>query len=478
MIIPLVIDAGDSEHQAKDVSAQRRINLYPERQTYSGATSEWVLICAPGTRRYIQIGPGLIRGMYKAGNGSLYVVKGTTVYEIHDRSGAMTVYPRGALLSDATPVTMADNGTHVAIADGMSLYLHELSGDSDIFTVNTPFTAPTHVVFIGGRLVCNATQGTGEDKNRVWYSDIFNATSWPALNFFSAEAFGDPVVALAVRLGDLCVFGSDSFEIFSLTGNQYNPFSRVGSAMLGIGCSAPYSVVSVSDTVFFVGGSRGGNNTVYALSGYNANVISDQTITHRIVDIRNVIGWTYSERGNVFYVLSIGSDDTWVYDSGTMRWHRRRGMNDDGSPRSWKAIYSEFFDNKTVVGFIGLDWLCVLDRNAMTDADDRHIIRTYRSNNIVLPGFRTWHRVLHVQIDTGRAPVYGLRPQAMMRFSDDGGYTWSRSFWQSFGSRGQYARALRWSMLGTARERIYEIQISDAADFTILGAHVEAEKIG
>jgi len=475
MNISLNIDSGDTEHRSRDVSAQTRINLYPERQPYSGAASEWILTCAPGTKPYLLIGSGDIRGLYKAGNGSLYVVKGRHVYEINDRSGEMTVYQRGDLLSDASPVKMTDNGTHLAIVDGMDLYLHALGSTDDIYTITKPFAAPTHIVFIGGRLVCNATSGSNEDRNKVWYSDVYNAESWGALNFFSAEAFSDPVVALAVRLGDLCVFGSDSFEIFALTGNAYNPFSRIGSAMIGIGCSAPYSVTTISDSVVFLGGSKGGENMVYMLNGYNVSPISDHTIITRLSDTKTAIGWSYAYEGHMFYVLRSGNTDTWCYDLTTAKWHRRRGLNNDYSPCAWKALYSESFNGKNVVGFLGSDYLCEISGDALTDADGKQIIRTYRSNNVLYQGKRLKHKALLVLIDSGHNAVYGSDAIAMMRFSDDGGYSWSRSFWQSFGQKALYNKALRWSSLGSSRERVFEIQISDVAYFSIIGAFVDVD---
>jgi hypothetical protein len=46
----------------------------------------------------------------------------------------------------------------------------------------------------------------------------------------------------------------------------------------------------------------------------------------------------------------------------------------------------------------------------------------------------------------------------MMRYSDDGGFTWSIERWAKIGQQGEYKNRCRWpGPLGSSRDRIFEV---------------------
>ena len=54
----------------------------------------------------------------------------------------------------------------------------------------------------------------------------------------------------------------------------------------------------------------------------------------------------------------------------------------------------------------------------------------------------------------------GADPQVMLRWSDDGGHTWSNEHWAKMGKIGQYFSRVLWRRLGMTmkiRDRVYEI---------------------
>lgn len=66
-------------------------------------------------------------------------------------------------------------------------------------------------------------------------------------------------------------------------------------------------------------------------------------------------------------------------------------------------------------------------------------------------------------------------PQVMLRWSDDGGHTWSREHWISMGKIGEYGRRAIWRRLGMTqklRDRVYEISGTDPVKITIVGAEL------
>jgi len=65
-------------------------------------------------------------------------------------------------------------------------------------------------------------------------------------------------------------------------------------------------------------------------------------------------------------------------------------------------------------------------------------------------------------------------PQAMLRWSSDGGRTWSSESWASIGRVGEYKARVRWRRLGRARDRVYELTISEPVKVVVIGAALQA----
>jgi hypothetical protein len=72
------------------------------------------------------------------------------------------------------------------------------------------------------------------------------------------------------------------------------------------------------------------------------------------------------------------------------------------------------------------------------------------------------------------ATVQGVDPQAMLRWSNDGGSTWSNEHWTSIGRIGRYQNRAIWRRLGMARDRIFEVSISDPVKAVIVSANLKA----
>ena len=67
--------------------------------------------------------------------------------------------------------------------------------------------------------------------------------------------------------------------------------------------------------------------------------------------------------------------------------------------------------------------------------------------------------------------------QVMLRWSDNGGHTWSNEHWASMGKIGEYGKRVIWRRLGMTtklRDRVYEISGSDPVKIAIMGAELTA----
>jgi len=66
-------------------------------------------------------------------------------------------------------------------------------------------------------------------------------------------------------------------------------------------------------------------------------------------------------------------------------------------------------------------------------------------------------------------------PQAMLRWSNDGGSTWSNEHWTSVGQLGKYTNRAIWRRLGMARDRIFEVSVTDPVNFVIISANLKMQ---
>jgi hypothetical protein len=78
-------------------------------------------------------------------------------------------------------------------------------------------------------------------------------------------------------------------------------------------------------------------------------------------------------------------------------------------------------------------------------------------------------------IEEGLPTATAIDPQVMLRWSDDGGHTWSNSHWRSMGKTGAYGTRVIWRRLGMTlklRDRVYEVSGTDQTKIAIVGAEL------
>ena len=66
-------------------------------------------------------------------------------------------------------------------------------------------------------------------------------------------------------------------------------------------------------------------------------------------------------------------------------------------------------------------------------------------------------------------------PYAMLQWSDDGGYEWSKEHWRSMGKKGKRKVRLIWNSMGMSRDRLYRLSISEPVKVVLIAAFIDAE---
>ena len=80
-----------------------------------------------------------------------------------------------------------------------------------------------------------------------------------------------------------------------------------------------------------------------------------------------------------------------------------------------------------------------------------------------------------VPLTVTSSAILTTSPKVMLRWSDDGGHTWSNEHWTSIGRLGEYGHRAFWRRLGMTlklRDRVYEISGTDPVKVTIMGAEL------
>jgi hypothetical protein len=493
-----------SSYVTRSVNAadNRMVNLFPE-VIPEGGKEPGFLNRAPGLNFLQTVGTGPIRGLWvaKISTSVFYVVSGVEVYKLSSTTGTPTLI---GTVSGTGPVSIADNGAQIFFA---------CNGPSFIYNINTgvfgPITDPDFpgavtVGFLDGYFVFNEP-----NSQKIWVTALLDGYDINALDFASAEGSPDGLVAVNVDHREAWLFGSDSVEVWYDAGLADFPLTRIQGAFNELGCAAAFSVAKLDNTLFWLGTDARGQGIVYKANGYNGQRVSTHAVEWQIQQYGNIsdaIAYTYQQDGHGFYVLTFPSANaTWVYDAATQAWHERAGWDNGSFTRHRSNCQCNFVGN-IIVGDYQNGNIYTFDLD--TYADNGQIQRWLRSWRALPTGTNTLKRTAQhsLQLDAQAGAlltpiteyVYlttedGFRlitesydnlvdettlsvnppPQFMLRWSDDGGHTWSNEHWAQGGAVGAYGTRIFWRRLGMTlklRDRVYELSGTDPIQIAIMGA--------
>jgi hypothetical protein len=373
------------------------------------------------------------------------------------------------------------------------------------------FYGAVGVGFLDGYFVFNEP-----NSQRLWVTESYNGTAIDSLAFASAEGSPDDLVTLIVDHREVWLFGVNTVEVWYNAGTPDFPLARIQGAFNEIGCLAAYSVAKLDNGLFWLGRDARGNGVVYRSKGYSGERVSTHAVEWQIqqyTDLSDAVAYTYQQDGHSFYVLNFPTaNTTWVYDVATGLWHERAGWENNQFTRH-RGNCQMNFSNEIVIGDYVSGFLFAYDPTVYTEAGTvQKWLRSWRAlptgeNNLK----RTTQHSLQLDCETGvglnsndygllgttylitedfkniitedgdflvsslNLPAPGIVPQVMLRWSDDGGHTWSNEHWKSMGRIGQFGYRTIWRRLGMTlkiRDRVYEISGTDPVKIAIMGAEL------
>jgi hypothetical protein len=442
------------------------------------------LLGAPGLIALNSAYSGEVRGCWTlpGGTKALFVVGANVLLVTASAKGSATVSSVGTMLSSSGHVNIRDNGSgHIAVIVDGTTNLYVFHTDTNAFATYTSaaYLGATNVAEMDGWLIFNKPASQTFFTSPVYWNgtDAFDGTY-----FALADNGPDNLVTIIENNRELWLIGEAHTEPWYNAGGPSFPFSRIEGAMMQIGCAAANSVARTGHGLIWLARSERGSLSVIKTQGYQFDPISTPALSYALnqyATVSDAIGYVYSEDGHEFYVLILPTADvTWVYDITTGQWHQRA---------SFDPVIGLFHRQRvnclcTLAGMqVGGDYTNgrIYWQTRTAYADDQYpLVAVRRASHVWDKNDR--NRVVNsrLQIDffpgVGNVVDPGSDPQAMLRWSNDGGQTWGNEHWTGIGKVGETTRRAIWRRLGAARDRVYEVRISDPVKRDIAGASLQA----
>jgi Phage stabilisation protein len=473
MLVRVPFVGQSQQSRSLNANAERTVNCYVESMS-DNTRATMALYGTPGTVRKLTLPTFPVRALWPEG-GYLWVVAGLTVYRVKSNYDYVAI---GTIASLTNAVSMASNGSQIIIVDGSGGWVANVAAATltKITDVDFP-NGVQRVAYQDGYFIVagNGTQQFYVNQNPN------NALVWNGLDFASAEGSPDKTVGVISTHRELFLFGEYTAEPWTNTGNASFPFERITGGFVEQGCTSAGTIAKADNAVLWLGSDQNGTGVVYRLNGYTPQRISTHAVEfaiHGYANVSDAFAFTYQGAGHLFYVLQFPTaKHTWVYDISTGLWHEREWRDPKtGAATRWRANCIAFFNRKHIVGDFENGKLYELDQATYTD--DGETIKRIRSCQTQENNQQAvFHKSLIIDMEggTGTSTGQGIDPVLMMRFSDDGGHSWSNTKEAKIGAIGKYGARVKFSYLGMARNRTYEISMTDPVKFCVLGAVIDAD---
>lgn len=438
------------------------------------------LTSRPGLAPVITGLTGVSRGGYSASNGKLYWVFGNKLYEITTGSGltGWSASVKGTISAGTTPVFITDNTVDLFVLSSGQPWAMNLSTGVVSALSGGAYTSSSSMAFLDSYVVFSKV-----NSGQFYWTDLLDTTA-SALNFATAEANPDRLTGIIANSQQLWLFGKKSTEVWYNYGQNNVVFARQGNLLIETGCSSPYSIQKIGGTVIWLGLDERGGVQVNVANGYNPARVSTFALEQRWqgfteAQLQGAIGFTMTFAGHELYLLNFpGDDQTYVYDFSSSKmmgmpiWTTFTSSDGNGTTSRFLAQGHSFHNGYHITGDFSDGILYVMDKDTFTD-NSNYIQWERATPHIGNEMLRVFHDILTLYFLTGNTSTLTLDPQVMMQHSSDGGATWTDERWESCGKTGEYGLKVEYRRLGSARDRVYRIRMSDPIYWAIFGASLD-----
>lgn len=445
--------------------AQRTINLFPVLNEQG--KEQAALYGAPGLFDFTTIGAGPVRGCFKAGNGRVFFVSGAKLYEV-EQDGSFT--ERGFLKQSSGFVNIGENFTQLGVCDGQTLYIFTYDTNAFVEVSDPDFPGASSFTTLDQYFIVSKP-----DSNQFFISTVADGAGWAALDFASAESSLDTLIAVYGALGLLWLFGETTTEIYTNTGSALFPFEKMQGITIQMGVLSPQSIISVDNSVFWIGQDQNGAGMVFRAQGTSPKRVSTDAIEYLIQKApqpKKIRAWSYQQEGHVFIVFTGGGLETSLcFDLTTQMWHERAYLNEYGRYEPHLGSCHVFAFGKNLVGSRMDGKIYELSLNAYTDAGEE--IRRQRTfTHLSNENQRQRYRELEIQMENGVGNADAPDPVCVLETSRDLARTWSNPVHKSMGKVGEYMKKVVFRRINLAENLTFKLTISDPVKVILIGSYL------
>jgi hypothetical protein len=460
--------------QSWAITAQRRINCYVERRKENDKTT-YALVGTPGLTSFnTSIGTNTSRGMWPVNTLAtplLFTVHSGTLYSINNAGVLSNI---GAIGTSSGDVSITDDGTFLTLVDGVKGYTYNMvapAGLNPIVDVN--FTGSPKAVTWQDTY---AIVASGTTPGKFQLSKNGDPTNWPSVQIgFTGSSAG----ALKNCIADhsvLILLGDAYSEFWQDTGSPDMPYAVIPGSAQEFGLAAMASLCKYDNSLAGVFQNKMGGPNISRMSGFRLEKLSDSDIDALLQSYSNVAdaqGFGYMINGHPMYQVSFPTvSKTHLYDGLSRTWSE---LQDTAGSRHWAQKFA-YFQGSLLVSDYRNGNIYKIDPTVYTDNGSQIPMEVWSKHIWADDKYIAIKRIqIDVESGVGLVSGQGSNPQMDLQVSKDGGNTFTSAGFSSVGKVGQYTQRVMWGSLGSARDWVLKLRITDPVKRVITGASAEVQ---
>jgi hypothetical protein len=401
---------------------------------------------------------------------------------ITDANGAIPATTIQSISFTANTITLNASATSNQTGDTFTLAIPQFGQITD-----PAFLGADRIAFIEGWLIFN------QPGTRTFYTTapVPYTLTFAGAFYALKDSSTDNLVTLMENNRELWLVGERTSEVWYNSGGTSFAFSRLPGVGPQMGCSAKHSIMRLGPNLAWLAQNEQGQNQMVMTNQYAVIAISNHAIENAVSSyplVSDCLGDCYEDRGHIMAVFTFPvADTTWCFDlkvwtdtQAEAGWWQRLSWN--STTGTWHRHLGNCFVNFANLRLWG-DYqsgqIHQQDRGFYTDAGN--VLRGQRRTPHIWSKEdrnRIFQSSLQVEFKagTGLQIGQGSSPQAMIRWSDDGGQTWGGEIWAPIGAAGVTRDRAMVMQLGEARDRVYEVNVTDPVSRDIVGATLFGER--